>query len=218
MFAMGVMGRAQEPPVLPPTQEMPKLPQVNPIPKPPIPPRLMADSCSKAKGMCTHGYHWDCGSQWGGCVPNCPKGYRAASSNQDVCTTAKKPCVTILPVWPIVRNSHDWGWQAVLCDPSSVVLSKVDPIYPESALKEKRRDIVDVWAHGNEDAKVTFDICCGDFGAAVNAALKQWQWRPFLLNGRPIEFRMRIRYAFELTPNGPLVRMLPERSDAPETH
>jgi hypothetical protein len=223
-FAIVFMGRAQEPPVSPPTQEMPKLPGVNPIPRPRVPPRLTAEWCSKGTGNCPHGYHWDCGPQAAACVPNCPKGYRSASSkssNQDVCTTGKNPCVTISPVWPIMRNSRDWGWQAFLCDPKPVVVSKIDPIYPERAVEEKRQGTVEIWARGHEDATVQTTSVVGtygDFQEAATTALKQWRWRSFLLHDRPIEFQMRIRYAFELTAGGPHVRMLAEPADAPKPH
>ena len=120
-----------------------------------------------------------------------------------------------------MRKTDDWGWQAVLCDPSSVVLSKVDPIYPERAIGEKRQGTVEIWGHGNEDGKVDISFVSGtsgDFQQAATTALKQWRWKPFVLNGRPMEFRMRIRYAFELTTDGPKVRMLTEPLAAPKRH
>jgi hypothetical protein len=161
-----LMVAGQEPPVLPPTQDMPKLPELSPpVPRLAPPPRLTADWCSKAKGRCTRGYHFDCGPQWGGCVPNCPKGYRAMSSDQDVCTTPKRPCVTVSPLWPIASRNHDWGWQASLCDPKAVVVSKVDLIYPERAIQEKRQGTVDIWGYGDEDGKVETHVVGtdGDF-------------------------------------------------------
>jgi hypothetical protein len=217
IFTMVFMGRAQEPPVLPPTQEIPKLPDLNPpVPMAPAPPRLTADRCSKVKGRCPHRYHFECGPQAMACVPDCPKGYHAASSSRDVCTTPKNPCVTIFPVFPIMRShasgwgkNHGFGWQASLCNAKLVVVSTVDPVYPEKTAQAKRQGIVDMSVHGFEDGTIeTFAL--GDFSLkeAAQAALKQWHWKPFLLHGRPIEFRIKVYFAFELTARGPQVRTL----------
>ena len=221
ILAALMVARAQEPPALPPTQEAPNLPELSP-PVPRIaPPRPTADWCSTVVDHCPHGSHLDCGPQAMACVPDCPKGYHATASSRDVCITAKRPCVTISPLWPLVSQRHDWGWQASLCDPSSVVVSKVDLIYPERAIQEKRQGTVEIWGNGDEDGKVetTFVVgSYGDFQQAATTALKQWRWKPFLLNGKPIKFRMRIRYAFELTATGPQVRLLPDRLENPKTH
>ena len=102
-----------------------------------------------------------------------------------------------------------------MCDPNAVAVSKVDLIYPERAIQEKRQGTVEIWGNGDEHGKVEATNVIGtdgDFTQSARTALKQWRWKPFLLNGKPIKFSIRFRYAFELTATGPQVRLVPEQT------
>jgi TonB family protein len=84
---------------------------------------------------------------------------------------------------------------------SLVVVSKVQPVYPEAAKKDKVTGSVVLAATIGKDGTVEkLRVVSGPSAlqrAAIDA-VKQWRYQPFLLNGNPIVVKTNITVAFSL--------------------
>jgi TonB family protein len=80
----------------------------------------------------------------------------------------------------------------------------VKPIYPDSMRAAGRDGLVMLDAVINEDGSVSSVRVVGgdvhpDFATAAVEAVRQWQFTPTLLNGRPVEVVMTVKVAFSLS-------------------
>jgi TonB family protein len=81
------------------------------------------------------------------------------------------------------------------------LLLRVDPAYPEQAREREVEGIVVLNVRAGRDGRVRDVRLVGGqpllVGAAI-AAVKQWQFKPHLVNGQPVETQTRITLTFEL--------------------
>jgi TonB family protein len=81
------------------------------------------------------------------------------------------------------------------------LLHRVDPIYPEQARQQRIEGIVVMTVRAGRDGRVRDVKLVGGQPLLVQAALtavKQWQFKPHLVNGQPVETQTRITLTFEL--------------------
>ncbi len=83
----------------------------------------------------------------------------------------------------------------------NMLLSKVAPVYPPEARAAKVQGAVVMTALIDKDGTIqSLEVVSGDpllVSAATNA-VKQWKYRPYLLNGNPVEVETQIRVNFTL--------------------
>jgi TonB family protein len=82
-----------------------------------------------------------------------------------------------------------------------LVVKKVTPVYPATALQLQKQGSVELMATINKDGAVTgVRVLSGDLMLAKSAleAVKQWKYRPYLLNGEPVEIETQITVNFRL--------------------
>jgi protein TonB len=82
-----------------------------------------------------------------------------------------------------------------------LVIRKVSPIYPKTALTMRTEGPVELMATISRSGDITHvKVLSGDAqltNAAV-AAVKQWKYKPYLLNGEPVEIQTQITINFKL--------------------
>ena len=82
-----------------------------------------------------------------------------------------------------------------------LVMKKVAPAYPPTALQLHKQGAVELLATISKDGAVTeVRVLSGDLMLANSAvaAVKQWKYRPYLLNGEPVEIQTQITVNFNL--------------------
>jgi protein TonB len=82
-----------------------------------------------------------------------------------------------------------------------LLMKKVAPVYPSMALQLRREGIVQLLATVSKDGKITnIKVLSGDSMLVRSAtdAVRQWQYRPYLLNGQPLEVETQIAISFKL--------------------
>jgi protein TonB len=82
-----------------------------------------------------------------------------------------------------------------------LVVKKVTPVYPATALQLQKQGSVELMATINKDGAVTgVRVLSGDLMLAKSAleAVRQWKYRPYLLNGEPVEIETQITVNFRL--------------------
>ncbi len=87
---------------------------------------------------------------------------------------------------------------------SGQILTRVDPIYPAEAKSKGIQGVVVLSATIGADGTVQqLSLISGppDLGTAALDAVRQWTYRPYLLNGEPTEVNTTVTVNFHL--NGP---------------
>jgi protein TonB len=82
-----------------------------------------------------------------------------------------------------------------------LLMKKVSPVYSQTALQLGKEGAVDLIATISKDGTVTgVRVTSGDLMLANSAvdAVKQWKYRPYLLNGEPVEIQTQITVNFKL--------------------
>ena len=82
-----------------------------------------------------------------------------------------------------------------------LVVKKVAPIYSATALQLRKQGAVELMATISKDGAVTrVQVLSGDLILANSAveAVRQWKYRPYLLNGEPVEIETQITVNFRL--------------------
>jgi protein TonB len=81
------------------------------------------------------------------------------------------------------------------------LIRKVDPLYPQAARDARIEGAVQLGAVIGKDGKIAhLEVISGHpllIPAAIDA-VKQWEYRPTLLNGEPIEVKTQIDVNFRL--------------------
>jgi protein TonB len=84
---------------------------------------------------------------------------------------------------------------------TGLLYKKVAPVYPPSALRMRIEGKVELMATISKSGDITQDkVLSGDkqlAGAAVNA-VKQWKYKPYLLNGEPVEIQTQVSVNFKM--------------------
>ena len=84
----------------------------------------------------------------------------------------------------------------------SLLLKKIQPIYPDDARRAGLQGDVVLKALINTNGDVKdLTVVSGDsaFAPAALEAVKQWKYRPYLLNSQPVELETQITVSFQLT-------------------
>lgn len=82
-----------------------------------------------------------------------------------------------------------------------LLTKKVAPVYPPSALQLRKQGLVELLATVAKDGSITrVKVLSGDATLAKSAidAVRQWKYRPYLLNGEPVEIETQITINFKL--------------------
>ena len=84
-----------------------------------------------------------------------------------------------------------------------LLIKKVQPIYPKNALFMRVEGAVDLMATISKNGDITrVKVLNGDsqLTRAATDAVKQWRYKPYLLNGEPVEIQTQITINFKLPP------------------
>ena len=84
-----------------------------------------------------------------------------------------------------------------------LLVSKVNPIYPQEARQEHIQGVVILHVVVDKEGNIaSLQPISGDstLSAAAMEAVKQWKYRPYLLNGNPIEVDTQVQVNFTLMP------------------
>jgi TonB family protein len=82
-----------------------------------------------------------------------------------------------------------------------LLLKKVPPSYPRMALQLHKEGLVELLAIVSKDGRITkIKVLSGDamLTSAATEAVRQWQYRPYLLNGQPLDVETQITVSFKL--------------------
>jgi protein TonB len=82
-----------------------------------------------------------------------------------------------------------------------LLLKKVPPSYPHMALQLHKEGLVELLATVSKEGRISnIKVLSGDamLTAAATEAVRQWQYRPYLLNGQPLEVETQITVSFKL--------------------
>jgi protein TonB len=82
-----------------------------------------------------------------------------------------------------------------------LLIKKVSPIYPSNALRMRIEGSVELLATISKDGNIThIKVLSGDSQLTRSAtdAVKQWKYKPYLLNGEPVEIQTQITVNFKL--------------------
>jgi protein TonB len=82
-----------------------------------------------------------------------------------------------------------------------LLVKRVSPIYPPMALQLRKQGAVELLAHLSKDGSInSVQVLSGDamLANAAVTAVRQWKYRPYLLNGLPVEIETQITVNFTL--------------------
>ena len=82
-----------------------------------------------------------------------------------------------------------------------LLVKKVSPIYPPTALQLRKQGPVELIATVSKTGTITaIKVLSGDSSLAKSAsdAVRQWKYRPYLLNGEPVEIQTQVTINFKL--------------------
>jgi TonB family protein len=82
-----------------------------------------------------------------------------------------------------------------------LLIKRVSPVYPPMALEMRKQGTVDLLATISKSGAITkVAVLSGDATLAKSAveAVRQWKYRPYLLNGEPVEIETQITMNFTL--------------------
>ena len=82
-----------------------------------------------------------------------------------------------------------------------LLIRRVSPVYPSIALQLRKQGSVDLLAKISKDGDITgVQVLSGDsmLAKAAADAVRQWKYRPYLLNGLPVEIETQITVNFKL--------------------
>jgi len=82
-----------------------------------------------------------------------------------------------------------------------LLIKKVQPVYPRNALSLRIEGTVELLATLSKTGDIThIKILSGDaqLARAAAEAVKQWKYKPYLLNGEPVEIQTQVTLNFKL--------------------
>jgi TonB family protein len=82
-----------------------------------------------------------------------------------------------------------------------LIVKRVSPTYPPVALQQRKQGAVELLATVSKDGAITgVKVLSGESVLAKSAvdAVRQWKYRPYLLNGEPVEIETQITVKFTL--------------------
>ena len=84
-----------------------------------------------------------------------------------------------------------------------MLVKKISPVYPPDARSQHIQGTVVLHALIDKQGNISsIDVISGDETLAESAieAVRQWKYRPYLLNGEPVEVDTHIQVNFTLAP------------------
>src|SRR5947208_4356716 len=82
-----------------------------------------------------------------------------------------------------------------------LLIKKVAPVYPQAALQVRKQGSVELIATVAKDGKISgIRVLSGDavLAKAATDAVRQWKYRPYLLNGEPVQIETQITVSFKV--------------------
>lgn len=82
-----------------------------------------------------------------------------------------------------------------------LLIKKVSPVYPKSALTMRMEGAVELVATISKTGDISsVKVVSGDgqLAKAATDAVKQWKYKPYLLNGEPVEIQTQVTINFRL--------------------
>jgi len=82
-----------------------------------------------------------------------------------------------------------------------MLIKKVPPTYPSNALRLRIEGTVELLATISKNGEIThIKVVSGDsqLTKAATDAVKQWKYKPYLLNGEPVEIQTQVTINFRL--------------------
>ena len=82
-----------------------------------------------------------------------------------------------------------------------LLVKRVSPVYPPMAMQLRKQGAVELLAHVSKDGDINgVQVISGDamLARAAVTAVRQWKYRPYLLNGLPVEIETQITVNFTL--------------------
>jgi protein TonB len=82
-----------------------------------------------------------------------------------------------------------------------LLIKKIAPSYPASSLRMRVEGTVQLLATVSKDGDIThIKVLSGEpqLTKAASDAVKQWKYKPYLLNGEPVEIQTQITINFRL--------------------
>ncbi len=82
-----------------------------------------------------------------------------------------------------------------------LIIKRVQPVYPEQARQMRVEGKVELQANISKSGSITgVKQLSGDplLGRAATDAVRQWKYKPYFLNGEPIEIQTQITVIFKL--------------------
>jgi TonB family protein len=89
---------------------------------------------------------------------------------------------------------------------------RVDPAYPQETVKAGMHGLVELQIRLNKTGDLkNVQLVSGDPALASSAieAVKQWHYKPYLLNGEPIEVTTKVTLSYEISSGEGVVRDAP---------
>ena len=83
-----------------------------------------------------------------------------------------------------------------------LLIKKVEPVYPQEAREKHIQGLVVMKAEISQEGDVTeVDLISGHplLAPAALEAVKQWKYKPYLLNGKPVIVETQVSVSFQLT-------------------
>jgi len=83
----------------------------------------------------------------------------------------------------------------------ALLINRVEPVYPALAIHTHREGRVELHAIISTEGKIeSLEVISGDpfFIQSALSAVRQWRYRPNILNGRPVEIDTRITVIYTL--------------------
>jgi TonB family protein len=124
-----------------------------------------------------------------------PPAFAIAAANPDA---ALAKLVTTDAVLPKPAQSSNRVSQGVS---QGLLIKKISPVYPPSALQLRKQGAVELLATVSKQGTITaIKVLSGDSSLAKSAsdAVRQWKYRPYLLNGEPVEIETQVTINFKL--------------------
>ena len=123
-------------------------------------------------------------------LPNAPVPANTEKTHQFVEKQVRTKTFNAAPAHPAAPPAaSDYEPRLALTpeEASEHLISKVDPIYPASAKERKKEGWVAVQIEITKEGDVLVKAVRGDpeLAEAASAAVKQWKYKPFLVEGKP---------------------------------
>jgi protein TonB len=81
-----------------------------------------------------------------------------------------------------------------------LLIKRVQPVYPQAALAVRAQGVVQIEATINKDGHVSnLKVLSGDpvLARAALEAVRQWRYKPYYLDGAPVEIQTQIAVTFK---------------------